>query len=71
MAALVAQGCAEIRWLAGKMGAKPETLSAGPVVHSTVARSEAQTEVNHVLLIGLLVLNGLKLDELRRVNVVV
>jgi len=23
----VAQGCAEIRWLAGKMGAKPETLS--------------------------------------------
>jgi glycerol-3-phosphate dehydrogenase (NAD+) len=27
MAALVAQGCAEIRWLAGKMGAKPETLS--------------------------------------------
>ena len=29
-AALVAQGCAEIRWLAGKMGAKPETLSAGP-----------------------------------------
>ena len=27
MAALVAQGCAEIRWLAGKMGAKSETLS--------------------------------------------
>ena len=27
MAALVAQGCAEIRWLAGKMGARPETLS--------------------------------------------
>ena len=27
MAALVAQGCAEIRWLAGKLGAKSETLS--------------------------------------------
>ena len=27
MAALVAQGCAEIRWLAEKMGAKPETIS--------------------------------------------
>ena len=27
MAALVAQGCAEIRWLAVKMGARPETLS--------------------------------------------
>ena len=29
MAALVAQGCAEIRWLAGKMGARPETLAVG------------------------------------------
>lgn len=27
MAALVAQGCAEIRWLAEKMGAKPATVS--------------------------------------------
>jgi|TARA_B100001142_G_scaffold319880_1_gene363995 glycerol-3-phosphate dehydrogenase (NAD+) len=27
LAAVVAQGCAEIRWLATKMGAKPETLS--------------------------------------------
>jgi len=27
MAALVAQGCAEIRWLAQKMGARPETIS--------------------------------------------
>ena len=27
MAALVAQGVAEIRWLAGKMGARPETLA--------------------------------------------
>ena len=27
MAALVAQGCSEIRWLATKMGAKPTTLS--------------------------------------------
>lgn len=27
MAALVAQGCAEIRWLAGKLGAKSETLA--------------------------------------------
>ena len=27
MAALVAQGCAEIRWLAEKMGAKPATIS--------------------------------------------
>lgn len=27
MAALVAQGCAEIRWLAEKMGAKPSTVS--------------------------------------------
>ena len=26
-AALVSQGCAEIRWLAEKMGAKPETVS--------------------------------------------
>lgn len=27
MAALVAQGCAEIRWLAEKMGARPETIA--------------------------------------------
>ena len=27
MAALVAQGCSEIRWLAEKMGAKPATIS--------------------------------------------
>lgn len=27
MAALVAQGCSEIRWLATKMGAKPTTLT--------------------------------------------
>ena len=27
MAALVSQGCAEIRWLAEKMGAKPATVS--------------------------------------------
>ena len=27
MAALIAQGCAEIRWLAEKMGAKPTTVS--------------------------------------------
>ncbi|KAK9812373.1 hypothetical protein WJX73_005748 [Symbiochloris irregularis] len=27
MAALIAQGCSEIRWLAEKMGAKPETVS--------------------------------------------
>jgi len=27
LAALVAQGCAEIRWLAEKLGAKPQTMS--------------------------------------------
>ena len=27
LAALIAQGCAEIRWLAEKLGAKPQTMS--------------------------------------------
>uniref|UniRef100_A0A0E0HYC8 Glycerol-3-phosphate dehydrogenase [NAD(+)] n=1 Tax=Oryza nivara TaxID=4536 RepID=A0A0E0HYC8_ORYNI len=62
MAALVAQGCSEIRWLATKMGAKPTTLSglsgSGDIMLTCFVNLSRNRNV------GLRLGSGEKLDEI-------
>uniref|UniRef100_A0A0D3GNU8 Glycerol-3-phosphate dehydrogenase [NAD(+)] n=1 Tax=Oryza barthii TaxID=65489 RepID=A0A0D3GNU8_9ORYZ len=62
MAALVAQGCSEIRWLATKMGAKPTTLSglsgSGDIMLTCFVNLSRNRNV------GLHLGSGEKLDEI-------
>jgi len=62
MAALVAQGCSEIRWLATKMGAKPTTLSglsgSGDIMLTCFVNLSRNRSV------GLRLGSGEKLDEI-------
>ncbi|KAJ8763983.1 hypothetical protein K2173_004848 [Erythroxylum novogranatense] len=62
MAALVAQGCSEIRWLATKMGAKPETLTGLSGMGDIMLTCFVNLSRNRT--VGVRLGSGEKLDEI-------